>query len=741
MKTSFQLFSAGMFLATVGTGLGQPIITNQPQNQTVAVSNTATLTVGATGTQPLAYQWQQAFDLANYVDRPEGTNSTLVITNVQYADSGNYRVIVTNADGAITSDVATLSVQWPPTNAIVIPTNSLVSLGVNVTLQVMVSGNTPFGYQWCLNCAPLSGRTNKVLTLTNVQLADAGSYTAIVTNSVGAVTSAVATLHVDPLTFTKITTGPVVTDSGEWAAPSWWDHDNDGFLELYVANSGGRDALYHYNGNGIFSPVTNAINPQPRDCLAGVVGDYNNDGLEDLLTIHWGSVENLYRNDGNGNFIGLTASQLGFYSADIPGDAGWADYDLDGFVDLFVANYNTSYLNDNLYHNKGDGTFTRMTAGQVGPLVADNAPTSPCAWVDYDNDGYPDLWVGTGFGAPTPGKQFLWHNNRNGKFSQVSAGSLTNNLATACGLWGDYDNDGYPDLFLTDFAGTSSLHHNVVGQTFTDVSRTAGVSDWTDAWGAAWGDYDNDGYLDLFVAAWEAENQSILYHNNGNGTFTTIDVGSPLHDFAGNLREFLAWADYDNDGFLDLLIICWTENGSAKNLLYHNNGNSNAWLKVKLVGKASNRSAIGAKVCLQATIRGQTLTQMREINGNSGMSGGACGLLAHFGLGDATNVDLVRIEWPSGIVQQLTNVTACQFLTVTEHQAEATTPPGLAASKADGKVQLSVTGQTNLLYVFEASTNLVQWTKIAVRTNLTGTLAFTPPASSGPRKFYRVLMP
>jgi hypothetical protein len=244
------------------------------------------------------------------------------------------------------------------------------------------------------------------------------------------------------------------------------------------------------------------------------------------------------------------------------------------------------------------------------------------------------------------------------------------------------------------------------------------------------------------VAAYNAADQSILYHNNGNGTFTSVEVGSPLRDTAGNIRAGVVWADYDNDGFLDLLITCYDGSHSAKNLLYHNNGNSNAWLKVKLVGKASNRSAIGAKVRVQATIGGQTLRQMREITGNSGESGGAGGLVAHFGLGDATNVDLVRIEWPSGIVQQLTNVTGCQSLTVTEHQAEARTPPGLAALKsADGKVQLNVTGQTNLLYVFEASTNLVQWTKIAVRTNLTGTLAFTPPTSSGPRQFYRVLMP
>ncbi len=544
-------------------------------------------------------------------------------------------------------------------------------------------------------------------------------------------------------TFTKIS-GPVTGDLGAWAGPNWWDYDNDGFLDLYVANSHGeavfRDEVYHNNGNGKFSLVTNPITDRLSDCLVGVVGDYNNDGLDDLLTLHWSQPEDLYRNDGNGNLTPM-GPEIGPLVTDPGGcgDAGWADYDRDGFIDVFVANYGGSQY-DCLYHNNGDGTFIKMTADQVGELLGVRDAKSPCVWVDYDNDGYPDLWVGTGLRGA--GNQYLWHNDRNGTFSQASAGSLTNTLATACGLWADYDNDGYPDLFLAGFGGTRSLQHNEGGRTFTDVSRAAGVATSTEAWAAAWGDFDNDGYQDLFVATWTTDNPAILYHNNGNGTFTSIDVGGPLHDFGGNIREGVAWADYDNDGFLDLLITCHTGNGTAHNLLYHNNGNSSAWLKVKLVGKASNRSAIGAKVRVQATIGGRQMWQMREISGNSGFSGGAGGLLAHFGLADATNADLVRIEWPSGIVQELANVPGRQLLTVTEHQEEASTPPSLAMlMSAEGNIQLSVTGQTKLLYVFEASADLVQWTKIGVRTNLTGTLAFTPPASPAPRQFYRVLMP
>jgi len=273
---------------------------------------------------------------------------------------------------------------------------------------------------------------------------------------------------------------------------------------------------------------------------------------------------------------------------------------------------------------------------------------------------------------------------------------------------------------------------------FTNVAQSAGLAQVMNLPAGAWGDYDNDGYLDLIVVPYSG--QSVLYHNHGDGTFTSVDVGSPIRD--GDRRMGPSWVDYDNDGFLDLFITCGDAQ-STQNLLYRNNGNSNHWLKVKLTGTASNRSAIGAKVLVNATSGGQSLWQMREISGNSGASGGAGGLLAHFGLGDATNLDLVRIEWPSGLVQELRDVAPNQFLTITEHQEGVTAAPSLTASRPAGSpVQLTLTGQTNLLYVFEASTNLVQWTKLAVRTNLTGTVDFTDNAATNhSQRYYRGVAP
>ena len=137
-----------------------------------------------------------------------------------------------------------------------------------------------------------------------------------------------------------------------------------------------------------------------------------------------------------------------------------------------------------------------MTASQVGQLVADNAKTGPCAWVDYDNDGWPDLWVGSGFSEwPPSGRHYVWHNDGNGSFSQVTGqlGSLTNSVADSVGHWADYDNDGFPDLFLPGWDRPNSLHHNLGGQTFIDVSTQANVAELHTASQAAWGDYDNDG--------------------------------------------------------------------------------------------------------------------------------------------------------------------------------------------------------------------------------------------------------
>jgi hypothetical protein len=320
----------------------------------------------------------------------------------------------------------------------------------------------------------------------------------------------------------------------------------------------------------------------------------------------------LYHNDGGGAFSrasgGSVTNQLGYF-----GPCVFGDYDNDGFLDLFVANHDAldqTGVKNLLFHNNGDGTFSKVTAGSV---VNDVGVAFGALWADYDNDGFMDLLVVNNRLANS--HNFLYHNNRDGTFTRI----LTNAIATDSwpvgaqgGAWGDYDNDGLLDLFVTDSAGVRNhLYHNNGNGAFTNV--TSGPMLRAPAIGCSWGDYDNDGYLDLFVSDYGGSNA--LFHNNGDGTFIQIFSGDPVHSRGG---ASCCWVDYDNDGFLDLFLT-GGEPGPLPSLLFHNNGNSNAWLEVKCVGTVANRSAIGAKVRVHATIGGKAFWQLREIsNGGDG---------------------------------------------------------------------------------------------------------------------------
>jgi enediyne biosynthesis protein E4 len=553
-------------------------------------------------------------------------------------------------------------------------------------------------------------------------------------------------LLAQPAYLTRILDGDIANDAGNFWGCAWGDYDNDGNVDLFVCNTP-TNRLYRNNGNGTFTRITTGkiVNDQ-LDPDAPVWGDYDNDGDLDLFVTSWYAPARdcFYRNDGNGTFTRITQGAW-VNDSGLGVGAAWGDYDADGLLDLYVAN--SQVQNDFLYHNNGDGTMTRIT---TGPIPSSGGSSTGCSWADYDGDGYLDLFVANTAELNQPAQnEFQFHNNGDGTFTRITTGAPVNDGGTSSGIaWGDYDNDGDLDLFVTDSLGENDrLYRNDGTDGFLRITEGAIVSDGGSSMSAAWGDYDNDGYLDLFVANDFGED-NCLYHNEGDGTFSKVTEGGVVND--GGRSWSCAWADFNNDGFLDLFVANGGYDGSPlpppePSFLYRNdtraNGNTNGWLLVRLVGTASNRSAIGTKVRVQATIRGQSLRQLREISGGSGWCS-QNDLRAHFGLGDATTVATLRIEWPSGIVQTLTNVAPNQILTITEHQADATDAPSLTVTKpATGPVQLTATGQTNLRYVFETSSDLGQWTKIAVRTNLTGTVDFTPAASSSPHRFYRVQVP
>jgi len=274
------------------------------------------------------------------------------------------------------------------------------------------------------------------------------------------------------------------------------------------------------------------------------------------------------------------------------------------------------------------------------------------------------------------------------------------------------------------------LYHNNGDGTFTRVLQNL-FNESVAFISFTWGDYDNDGWIDLYMPDYHGGGGR-LYHNNGDGTFTKVAAGSVTTDSGHSVGA--VWGDYDRDGFLDLFVSNSAGGpGEASDYLYHKNGNSNSWIEIKCVGTRSNRSAIGTKIRVKATIAGKTLWQMREINTGDGRSGSL--LEAHFGLGGATNIETVRIEWPAGTVQEFQNVAVKQFLTVTE-------PSRLNAGAPlpDGSFQLSLIGGIGFKYDLETSSDLAAWMPWITLTNTSRTMTLTDTTVTNvAQRFYRAV--
>src|SRR5436190_1798328 len=523
------------------------------------------------------------------------------------------------------------------------PLTNSVSLGASLTNRVIATtSNPPLTYQWRLNALDLPGATNSTLTLTNIQVHDDGFYTVVVIDSTGAVESNPWVISVDP-TFTKITGANIVSVSGFGTA--WGDYDRDGYPDLFIGTTFNNptgyspNELYHNRRDGTFELVPATAFPADIGGISAGWADYDNDGFIDLFVSKTGA-DALYHNNTNGTFSKVQNSAT---MESAPGFAApWADFNNDGLVDLFVANETAPNV---LLQNTGDGGFLKITNWIPSVTVS----SQWAAWADYDNDGLPDLVVANYRGS----KNLLYHNEGGGRFTSITNSPVLSipGESSVC-VWADYDNDGWLDLFMGAARTTSNaLFHNNRDGTFTLVSNSVVTTDVAGSVGGAWGDYDNDGHIDLLVSGGSVPCR--LYHNNGDGTFARIFTGSLPNE--GAQQRTCAWIDYNRDGFLDAWVARTIGNSNG---LYKNNGNSNAWLGVQCEGRLSNRAAIGAKVRVQATIQGQNVWQMREISSSE--------LTAHFGLGDATNVEVLRVGWPSGIVQELRNVPARHFLGVAE---------------------------------------------------------------------------
>ena len=499
---------------------------------------------------------------------------------------------------------------------------------------------------------------------------------------------------------------------------AFFDYDGDGWLDIFLVNGTRFEAnyakgteptnrLYKNNRDGTFSDVTAKAGMLRTGWGQGVcVGDYDNDGHEDLFVSYWGNCA-LYHNNGNGTFTDV-AEKAGVTTRTTTGlkrentGCAFLDYNRDGHLDLFVANYidfdlKTAPLPESgpclykgllvacgppglkggkniLFHNNGDGTFTDVSE-KSGILNTPGTYGLGVTVSDFDNDGWPDIYVANDSTSST-----LYKNNHDGTFTDVAiesgvAYSADGKPQAGMGVSvADYNCDGWFDLVKTNFVGdTASLYKNTGNMVFEDQTFQAGLGKNTRflSWGIGFLDFDNDGWADIMVCnghvypeVGESDIESgykerkVLYRNLGNGKFADVSMDAGPGILEKVPGRGCAFGDFDNDGDTDVLVNCIND---LPQLLRCDQAEKTNWLKIKTVGTKSNRSGIGARI--HCTTEGGH-RQMDEVrSGNSYMSQND--LRVHFGLGKATKADL-EIQWPSGQVDKLPGVAANQILTVTE---------------------------------------------------------------------------
>jgi hypothetical protein len=497
---------------------------------------------------------------------------------------------------------------------------------------------------------------------------------------------------------------------------AFYDYDRDGWLDIFQVNGtkhegfpAGREPtnhLYHNNRDGTLTDVTEKAGLRHTGWGYGVaIGDYDNDGYEDLFLTYFGK-NLLYHNNGDGTFTDVTQKSGLLAKASRYGSGcTFVDYDRDGHLDLFISNYinmdlaTTPVAGANrycfykgipvncgplglkgeyciLYHNNGDGTFTEVTEKAGIRKPGERYGLTAVAF-DYNNDGWPDLFVAC---DSTP--NLLFRNNRDGTFTECamesgvavnSDGQEQSGMGVAVG---DYDADGYFDLFLPHFSDdTPILYHNMKGEFFDDVTYAAGLAVNTQyvCWGVGFEDLDNDGWVDIFHVTGtvypEAE-QKIPSYKFKNQRVVYRNLGNGTFEEVSDLCGPAVLEPHASRGcaFGDFdndgnVDVLIMNQNEPPSLLRNQNHSGNHWLSVKLLGTQSNRSAIGARVTVTAGGR----RQIREVmSGSSYIS--QSDLRQHFGLGAVAKVDQIEVRWPRGAVEHVGNVEADQFVTLQEGQ-------------------------------------------------------------------------
>jgi hypothetical protein len=524
--------------------------------------------------------------------------------------------------------------------------------------------------------------------------------------------AAAAGLH-SPVVYGEIENKKYILESTGCGC-AFLDYDNDGWLDIFLL-SGTRlehdppeatNRLYKNNRDGTFTDVTLQAGLKAVGWASAVcVGDYNNDGYDDLFCTYFGQ-NRLYRNNGDGTFTDVTKA-AGLLNEHLRWGAGcsFIDYDRDGHLDLFVSNYVGFSLEHapvpgenvncnwkgvpvecgprglptgrhSLYHNNGDGTFTDVSE-RSGVASATESYGMTVVTADFDEDGWPDIYVAC---DSTPSLLFM--NNRNGTFREegvLRGVALSDDGAEQAGMGvgvGDYDLDGHIDLYKTHFLDDSNgLYHNDGKGNFDDVTRPARIAVETRylCWGAGIVDLDNDGYPDIFMVTgnvypeverklpqYANKTPRVVFRNLGSGAFEELQDQAGPGVMAAHCSRGCAFGDFDNDGDVDILVLNLNEPPS---LLRNDLSGDHNWIKVKLEGVKSNRSAIGARVLVHygGKVQAQTVLSQSSFYSCNDRR-------LHFGLGSASTAD-VEIFWPSGLHEKHARVPLNQLANFREGSA------------------------------------------------------------------------
>ncbi|MDX1909868.1 MAG: FG-GAP-like repeat-containing protein [Saprospiraceae bacterium] len=468
---------------------------------------------------------------------------------------------------------------------------------------------------------------------------------------------------------------------------SWVDVDNDNDLDVCVSGAGGAfpnftniSAIYLNNGNETFT-AGNLLPSTQNNPMRHGWADYDNDGDLDLyIGATWNNngINELWRNNGNGS-MALVAGSGATPNVAQPyeGTVSWADYDNDGWADLFIPRWNDQ--KNKLYRNNGNGTFNDITNTAI---TNDLAWTSGGFWGDYDNDRDQDLFVvNYQIGSATPGNNDLFRNNGDGSFTKITnAGqvvSIQQNGRSA--NWADVNNDGFLDLFVCNQFGQDLLHLNNQDGTFT--TRFIGATNHT-SWSSNWGDYDNDGDLDLITIGFWGDD-SRFWENDGLGNLSDVTAAHPNifpTAISGSNSNGIIWVDYNRDGWLDLHL---TQPDAVPDRFFENEKTTcRSWIEIKCIGNESNKAAIGATVRARSLRNGMPWWQMRQVSAQTAATGNNP-LLLHFGFDNALLIDSLVVEWPSGQTCVFTNLMVNQIIDIQEDCSMVTTQasPALPGEK------------------------------------------------------------